>query len=274
MDKRIPFYVGKGKYGRVKGLERNYKHNKIMKEHGIVRFVVKCDSESDSFIKEIFLIEQLRTFVHRDDLSDREKEYASNYTLGGEGPSGHKDTQETKDKRNGKLRGRPRPLEVCQRIAKTNSGQKRSKETCQNISNVQTGKPKEWERQVTIKYDKHGNKLETYASAKIASQQSGVSYSNLVQCCLGRRKYAGGYIWRYASKKDNFENFSFEEYDKKSYHKKQVILLDLDSNFINKYESLADASRATGISTGTISACCKGRKSHVGKYKWKYVDEI
>jgi hypothetical protein len=274
LDKRIPFYVGKGNYGRIKGLERNYKHNKIMKEHGIVRFVIKCDSDKDAIEKEIFLIDQLRTFVYREDLSDREKEYATNYTLGGEGSSGHKDTQETKDKRNDKLRGKPRSPEVCRRIGEAHSGKILSKETRQKISDVQTGKPKEWERQITIKYDKQGNKLETFASAKIASQQSGISYSNLVQCCLGRRKYAGGYIWRYASKEHNFENFSFEEYDKKLYHTKGVVLFDLNDSILNRYKSLADGSRATGISTGDIAACCKGRKKCTGNYKWKYANDV
>ena len=48
----------------------------------------------------------------------------------------------------------------------------------------------------------------------------------------------------------------------------------LDDSFIIVYDSITDATKATGISD--ISAVCKGSKNRrtAGGYKWKYYNEI
>ena len=47
-------------------------------------------------------------------------------------------------------------------------------------------------------------------------------------------------------------------------------IINLDTNVI--YESANEASRQTGISQGSISACCNGKTKTAGKQRWKYVD--
>lgn len=45
------------------------------------------------------------------------------------------------------------------------------------------------------------NKLiKTYSSTHEAWRQTGINYSNISECCNGRRKTAGGYYWEYADK--------------------------------------------------------------------------
>ena len=39
--------------------------------------------------------------------------------------------------------------------------------------------------------------LATYPSTMEAWRVTGISYKNISTCCLGKRKSAGGYIWRY-----------------------------------------------------------------------------
>lgn len=39
----------------------------------------------------------------------------------------------------------------------------------------------------------------TYPSAKQAQRDLSISNSNIIACCLGKRKTAGGYRWRYAT---------------------------------------------------------------------------
>ena len=45
-------------------------------------------------------------------------------------------------------------------------------------------------------YDKSGNTLKSFESAKEASRQTGISQCNILRVARGDRKTAGGYIWR------------------------------------------------------------------------------
>jgi hypothetical protein len=91
-DDRKPFYVGKGTEGRVKDLQRNELHSRIKNKHGIIREVVfETHDEQESFEKEIQLIQELQTYVHHG-------KGGANFTLGGEGGSGYKFTEEQREK--------------------------------------------------------------------------------------------------------------------------------------------------------------------------------
>ena len=49
-----------------------------------------------------------------------------------------------------------------------------------------------------VKLSKENEILHFYRSANQASRETGVLSQNIGQCCLGRVKSAGGYIWKYA----------------------------------------------------------------------------
>lgn len=46
-------------------------------------------------------------------------------------------------------------------------------------------------------YSLDGVLLHTYNGIRIAEEQTGIDNSNIINCCKGRTKTAGGYIWRY-----------------------------------------------------------------------------
>lgn len=48
-----------------------------------------------------------------------------------------------------------------------------------------------------IKYDLKGTKIEEFFSLKEAERCTGIHNGNISNCCLGRYKTAGGYIWKY-----------------------------------------------------------------------------
>lgn len=56
------------------------------------------------------------------------------------------------------------------------------------------------------------------------------------------------------------------------YHSKQVAQLSMDGKVIATFPSTREAERQTGISSDCICRVCKGRSSHAGGYKWKYVN--
>lgn len=55
--------------------------------------------------------------------------------------------------------------------------------------------------------------------------------------------------------------------------KRSVLQLSDDFLVINKYETIAEAVRETGINSKSIRDAAKGVQRHAGGYVWKYVDE-
>lgn len=51
-------------------------------------------------------------------------------------------------------------------------------------------------------YDLAGNYLNTWTGTREAERQTGISQSSISACCLGKRKTAGGFIWKFAKKMD------------------------------------------------------------------------
>jgi hypothetical protein len=91
-DDEKPFYVGKGLEKRVKKERRNPLHTNIKNKHGIIREVVfETHNEQEAFDKEIQLIGELQTHIDHGN-------GGANLTLGGEGSSGYKFTEEHREK--------------------------------------------------------------------------------------------------------------------------------------------------------------------------------
>lgn len=47
-------------------------------------------------------------------------------------------------------------------------------------------------------YNLDGTLLNVYNGVRIAEEQTNISNANIIKCCKGKAKTAGGYIWRYA----------------------------------------------------------------------------
>lgn len=56
-------------------------------------------------------------------------------------------------------------------------------------------------------------------------------------------------------------------------NKKRVLQYEQNGRFIASFESIAEASRQTGINATHISLCAKGKHRHSGGYVWRYADE-
>ena len=53
-------------------------------------------------------------------------------------------------------------------------------------------------KQVQMLYKSTGELLATFPSTREAERITGINKGHISQCCNGKRKSAGGYIWRYA----------------------------------------------------------------------------
>jgi len=92
-DLDVPFYVGKGKSVRVSDVCRNSKHKHVSLRHGFNRTIMRSfTDESAALDYEKHLISMLHTF-YRDPEAD---DLACNFTLGGDGISGWKHSDESR----------------------------------------------------------------------------------------------------------------------------------------------------------------------------------
>ena len=54
--------------------------------------------------------------------------------------------------------------------------------------------------------------------------------------------------------------------------KQRVGKLDEDGNILEEFESMAEASKKTGILSANISQTCRGVKQHAGGFRWRYLN--
>lgn len=73
--------------------------------------------------------------------------------------------------------------------------------------------------------------------------------------------------------KDFYWSYLFEEpfSPKSDNRRKKVLQLSLDGEFLNKFKSVAEASRDTGVSKTCISRVCRGERENSGGFCWRYL---
>lgn len=76
------------------------------------------------------------------------------------------------------------------------------------------------------------------------------------------------YIKQYSS---NIKGMGYN-IDQGGNRRRKVIQLDKNNNYVNEFNSIADAYTETGILDFEISQCCRGIKQEVDGYKFIYKD--
>lgn len=77
-----------------------------------------------------------------------------------------------------------------------NMGHKLSDEHKKKLSIAHTDNPKKFKS--VIQYTLDGQLVAEYPSIKEVSKQTGIDKCHISSCCQGKRKTAGGYIWKYS----------------------------------------------------------------------------
>lgn len=163
------FYVGKGSIGRVRQIKRNQKHTWTAKTYGLNRVTVIMTSiESLTFECERELIEEHKTFY-------KENAFGCNFTRGGEGTSGFRQTIDARRKMSEWRKGRPghrhseetrlKMSQAKKGRSPNNLGKPVSAETRQRLSQSLKGRPKSeaWKRLMSDRMKGNTNgKKKTY----------------------------------------------------------------------------------------------------------------
>lgn len=107
-------------------------------------------------------------------------------------------------------------------------------------------------------YNLQGELIAVFESVAEAKRVTGAS--KIREVANGERKTSGGFIWKWA------EDFIPKDIGRK----KQVKQKDLSGVEIAIFESVSEASRATGANRQGISAVCKGKQFQCGGFLWEY----
>ena len=215
-----------------------------------------------------------------------------NATVGGDGTSGYKQSPETTEKIRQANIGRTVSDETRERISISRTGIHHTEEAKEAIRQallyrdhsiydriaekrrgvkrdpnvIMKGAVKR--RKPILQYDLQGNFINEYPGIKFIE---GFEGKNISACCRGRLRSTQGYIWRFKESEDFLKKIEIPS--KWHTFKKAVVQYDLNGNLVAEYESIAFASKVTGIETSDICSCLKGRNATSGRYIWRYKEK-
>lgn len=105
-----------------------------------------------------------------------------------------------------------------------------------------------------------GELISTFEDLESAANAVNAYSSSISHSCIGDTKSCKGFYWSYSS--------TFEEYY--DCRKKSVNQFDLESNLLNTYESISEASKVSGVNKSSIAKCCRGERKKAGNFIWKF----
>jgi group I intron endonuclease len=112
---------------------------------------------------------------------------------------GCKRSDETKRKMSIAQKGHYVSEMTRQRLIDSHKGYKITEETKRKMSEATKGKYRGWSDKSISQFSKDGQLLSTFHSVMDAERKTGIGNGKIVRCAKGKRRTAGGFIWRYAS---------------------------------------------------------------------------
>lgn len=125
-------------------------------------------------------------------------------------------------------------------------------------------------------YSLDGSFIKEWSSITSAEESLGIK-NGIGKCCRGKAKTAGGYQWKY--KDDNRVINSLIKEKPKKIKKPRPLpsnaksIIQISDNETRIFNSMAEASRETGINISCISDCLKKRQKTAGGYRWEYFNK-
>lgn len=136
---------------------------------------------------------------------------------------------------------------------------------------VQNTKPKT--NNPVDQYSMDGEFIKTYMHPTEATTETGISDITIINCCKGKQRKSGGFIWRYHGEELT------EEYVKWCNEvcvqgTKSVIQYSLKGDFIKEWGSLTSIKNELGFDISAISRCCKDKQKFAYGFIWRYASDI
>lgn len=115
-------------------------------------------------------------------------------------------------------------------------------------------------------YDLEGNFIRVFESSREATRAMGLKGTQVSAVCRGKRKTAGGYMWKYVEDNSDFPNLE------KEWHCIRVYQYKKDSLILDKiFESIKEAALCNNVIPRTISDIAKGKTRPIYyNYIWSF----
>lgn len=215
-----PFYVGKGKHHRMKG----HLQPKSLCDNSIKSNTINAIIRETGKIPTHYKIEEKLSFEEANELETKLIKHfgrrdigtgiLTNMTDGGEGFKNVVFTKETREK-----------------MSKAKIGK---------ISGTRNGKSKK-----VLQFDLEGNLIREWDYLTQITEETGMSFKTISNCCRGITKSSLGFIWKYNGSAYERQSIIPEAKDKR----KIIYQYSSEGDFIKSYESVSSAKRQTGISS-------------------------
>ena len=187
-DRNVPFYIGKGRGGRVSENSRN-RHStywsRYVGKHGFKDYELLEENvdEKTALELEIYWIAQFKAWGFK----------LVNLTNGGDGMSGYKHSTESKLKMSNLQLGKTHSEKTKYLLAQRMLGRKLDLETRSKMSKSHRAKQKP-----VLQFDLQGIFIKEWSCPMDAVKtfnKNGLGHVS--NCCSGKRKTAFGFIWKY-----------------------------------------------------------------------------
>ena len=123
-------------------------------------------------------------------------------------------------------------------------------------------------RKVVYQYTLDGKFIKEYKSLLEAEVTTGLK--GIHQCCAGKNKRAGSFIWKYKVDVDNKNDI--DVYKKDFTHlQKRVVQFKNESVYV--WDSSTIAGTELKLIPSNIIRCCKGKVKTCGGFKWVYYED-
>jgi len=120
-----------------------------------------------------------------------------------------------------------------------------------------------------LKYSISGEYICEYVSIKEALEKNPKSY-NISYCCRGKRETSGGYIWRFKDSSNFLPVIDLTHRTQNGNIPVPVLSLDTNDNITGKYNSVKEASIATGCSSSKIVLVCQNKRKTTKGHRFIY----
>lgn len=186
-------------YNEKRKYQYNYPFHRAIRKYGIENFKIQILAENILTQEkmneyEIFFIKRYNT------LANNKKGYnVASGGLNGNAFAGktEEEMNEWKQKISEAHKGKNHCEETKQKISESHKGKKFSEESKQKMSEAKKGENNPMSKRF-IQYDKQGNIVKIWNCSYDIQRELGINHSNICLCCKGKRKTAGGFVWKYA----------------------------------------------------------------------------
>lgn len=254
IKRRLQGHICCAKKALEKGCSTNHNYNWINKELQLGNTIIIEEVESLDFLEneswdwfEKYWIAQFKIWGFK----------LTNIREGGEDNYVPTPTKEVIEKRASKIIGKPRSLEVKEKISKELSGIEKSEEIISKIKDSVTKK----QGRPVLQLDKTSKKvIKEWESGSEAARVLHLDKSNLNACCKGKKKSCGGYIWEY-----KYPDVIPE---------RRIVQLNAQGEFIKIFKNSAEVETILGINSNLVNNVCKGKQKETYHCYFKYYNDF